>query len=140
MVPSGVESERFGGIADGEVGYPAVERIHRVSCAGLWGRHAVPCAGCGAFGGVRGMSLFFFQAEDGIRDLTVTGVQTCALPIFQLDGDAVQGFDLLQYAAALRARVYRVLYHWRDDWSVPGGARDRCSRARYLLRDRKSVV
>src|SRR2546430_15831951 len=27
------------------------------------------------------MQLFFFQAEDGIRDLTVTGVQTCALPI-----------------------------------------------------------
>src|SRR2546430_13248732 len=26
-------------------------------------------------------ALFFFQAEDGIRDLTVTGVQTCALPI-----------------------------------------------------------
>src|SRR5256886_16584658 len=32
------------------------------------------------------MSLvfFFFQAEDGIRDLTVTGVQTCALPILKL--------------------------------------------------------
>src|SRR5204862_3328213 len=28
------------------------------------------------------VSLFFFQAEDGIRDLYVTGVQTCALPIF----------------------------------------------------------
>src|SRR5256886_12456850 len=27
------------------------------------------------------VSVFFFQAEDGIRDLTVTGVQTCALPI-----------------------------------------------------------
>src|SRR2546427_8901207 len=27
------------------------------------------------------MFFFFFQAEDGIRDLTVTGVQTCALPI-----------------------------------------------------------
>src|SRR5688572_21810629 len=27
--------------------------------------------------------FFFFQAEDGIRDLTVTGVQTCALPIFE---------------------------------------------------------
>src|SRR6266853_4043227 len=27
------------------------------------------------------MAFFFFQAEDGIRDLTVTGVQTCALPI-----------------------------------------------------------
>src|SRR5206468_5792579 len=26
---------------------------------------------------------FFFQAEDGIRDLIVTGVQTCALPIFE---------------------------------------------------------
>src|SRR2546430_9618202 len=29
----------------------------------------------------KGVLLFFFQAEDGIRDLTVTGVQTCALPI-----------------------------------------------------------
>src|SRR3989440_1653094 len=27
------------------------------------------------------MLIFFFQAEDGIRDLIVTGVQTCALPI-----------------------------------------------------------
>src|SRR3712207_9345512 len=30
-------------------------------------------------------SVFFFQAEDGIRDIGVTGVQTCALPIFALD-------------------------------------------------------
>src|SRR2546430_9387007 len=29
--------------------------------------------------------FFFFQAEDGIRDLTVTGVQTCALPIYGRD-------------------------------------------------------
>src|SRR5207249_7958595 len=28
--------------------------------------------------------LFFFQAEDGIRDRNVTGVQTCALPIYPL--------------------------------------------------------
>src|SRR5437879_12236883 len=27
--------------------------------------------------------FFFFQAEDGIRDTSVTGVQTCALPIWQ---------------------------------------------------------
>src|SRR3712207_6968821 len=27
-------------------------------------------------------NIFFFQAEDGIRDIGVTGVQTCALPIF----------------------------------------------------------
>src|SRR3712207_8323681 len=29
--------------------------------------------------------FFFFQAEDGIRDIGVTGVQTCALPICSLD-------------------------------------------------------
>ena len=28
-----------------------------------------------------GGGVFFFQAEDGIRDTSVTGVQTCALPI-----------------------------------------------------------
>src|SRR2546430_9924482 len=33
--------------------------------------------------------FFFFQAEDGIRDLTVTGVQTCALPISRLKGATV---------------------------------------------------
>ena len=27
--------------------------------------------------------FFFFQAEDGIRDIGVTGVQTCALPIYK---------------------------------------------------------
>src|SRR5690349_22535807 len=32
--------------------------------------------------GADGVIFFFFQAEDGIRDLYVTGVQTCALPIF----------------------------------------------------------
>src|SRR2546422_6515135 len=32
--------------------------------------------------------FFFFQAEDGIRDVAVTGVQTCALPIFfRLDAE-----------------------------------------------------
>src|SRR5687768_18413426 len=30
------------------------------------------------------MVVFFFQAEDGIRDVAVTGVQTCALPILAL--------------------------------------------------------
>src|SRR5687768_12418377 len=32
--------------------------------------------------------IFFFQAEDGIRDVAVTGVQTCALPIFDALGGA----------------------------------------------------
>src|SRR2546421_6519943 len=35
--------------------------------------------------------FFFFQAEDGIRDLIVTGVQTCALPISDSAGLSVPG-------------------------------------------------
>src|SRR5262249_58988750 len=38
-------------------------------------------------------SFFFFQAEDGIRDWSVTGVQTCALPIF---GEEGSGFVIAQ--------------------------------------------
>src|SRR5206468_7490832 len=39
--------------------------------------------------------LFFFQAEDGIRDLIVTGVQTCALPIYELgSGGATTHFQV----------------------------------------------
>src|SRR2546430_2059589 len=45
--------------------------------------------------------IFFFQAEDGIRDLTVTGVQTCALPIsvrqHLLDGGRVLRADGCQF-------------------------------------------
>src|SRR5207245_7054538 len=46
--------------------------------------------------------VFFFQAEDGIRDATVTGVQTCALPILGrlLDAKAAQ-----QYCAGEHAWV-----------------------------------
>src|SRR2546430_9499945 len=38
-------------------------------------------AGSGTVRRTQRCCFFFFQAEDGIRDLTVTGVQTCALPI-----------------------------------------------------------
>src|SRR2546429_2997921 len=37
------------------------------------------------------MLIFFFQAEDGIRDVAVTGVQTCALPIFRDGFERVAG-------------------------------------------------
>src|SRR2546430_13667073 len=40
---------------------------------------------------VHWLFIFFFQAEDGIRDLTVTGVQTCALPISEGRGAATVG-------------------------------------------------
>src|SRR5256884_1907374 len=35
--------------------------------------------------------FFFFQAEDGIRDVAVTGVQTCALPILRVTASAEDG-------------------------------------------------
>src|SRR5699024_3923779 len=40
-----------------------------------------------------GCAFFFFQAEDGIRDRNVTGVQTCALPISALVG-GVSGWSI----------------------------------------------
>src|ERR1022692_977981 len=36
-------------------------------------------------------SLFFFKAKDGIRDYKVTGVQTCALPIYISQANQIQG-------------------------------------------------
>src|SRR6266496_5487172 len=54
------------------------------------------------------VSRFFFQAEDGIRDLYVTGVQTCALPIYE------------QQLAVLHAPLARVVV--REDGVRP--ARD----------------
>src|SRR5256886_4227554 len=44
--------------------------------------------------------FFFFQAEDGIRDLTVTGVQTCALPIFCRAIAAGTSLDVVEMDAA----------------------------------------
>src|SRR2546429_931202 len=38
--------------------------------------------------------FFFFQAEDGIRDVAVTGVQTCALPIYIADRVANLGSNV----------------------------------------------
>src|SRR2546430_13099435 len=65
----------------------------------------------------RASLLFFFQAEDGIRDLTVTGVQTCALPISLLaprltvaaDGRALApqwvGLETISERQSLRLRL-----------------------------------
>src|SRR3712207_898031 len=49
--------------------------------------HFCRCVNLGVF--------FFFQAEDGIRDIGVTGVQTCALPIFQkVPSDGIEEEDV----------------------------------------------
>src|SRR5207245_3450968 len=50
---------------------------------------------------------FFFQAEDGIRDATVTGVQTCALPIYA-PPTWDQAERALEQALKHRGATYRV--------------------------------
>ena len=59
-------------------------------------------------------NIFFFQAEDGIRDRDVTGVQTCALPIYQQDGDLERAQELMAKHNTLadsldRARHYAAI-------------------------------
>src|SRR6266508_6199208 len=51
--------------------------------------------------------VFFFQAEDGIRDGHVTGVQTCALPIYPLIGDETRKYfrDVDDHLARVREQV-----------------------------------
>src|SRR5438046_5759275 len=78
-----------------------------------------------------GMSIldfFFFQAEDGIRDWSVTGVQTCALPISALDqerhapedktqGDRDQDDRRQRDGVELRSEERRVGKECRSRWS-----------------------
>src|SRR5258708_17546497 len=52
------------------------------------------------------MSFFFFQAEDGIRDDLVTGVQTCALPIAAVAASAAF-LSLAQRRLSTRVRSIR---------------------------------
>src|SRR2546427_48034 len=53
------------------VTFRRVIRTNHKKASKIWRHENIQLGGC----------YFFFQAEDGIRDLTVTGVQTCALPI-----------------------------------------------------------
>src|SRR5256886_12250733 len=74
-----------------------------------------PKAGKNVMSVQEGVMLFFFQAEDGIRDLTVTGVQTCALPICRRRSaarmhafgvvDEVAPADALSHALGVARRV-----------------------------------
>src|SRR5690606_40194376 len=70
--------------------------------------------------------FFFFQAEDGIRDFHVTGVQTCALPIFSSDRADLEGVpDQLEDRAYGR---YTVL------WPVASHAEQVPERTEYTWR------
>src|SRR3712207_1429337 len=53
---------------------------------------------------MRSVSYFFFQAEDGIRDIGVTGVQTCALPIYYYGAEDAENVIILMGSATEPAR------------------------------------
>src|SRR5262249_57586657 len=80
----------------------------------------------GSLGGAS--SPCFFQAEDGIRDWSVTGVQTCALPIFHrirpLGGRHGQAHlaraELPRHAAKLAKQIGRA--SCRERVQISGGA------------------
>src|SRR5206468_8553579 len=67
--------------------------------------------------------FFFFQAEDGIRDLIVTGVQTCALPIWSRprtsspEHSPTQARPSTHRRGALRSEERRVGKECRSRWS-----------------------
>src|SRR2546430_6131088 len=83
--------------------------------------------------------FFFFQAEDGIRDLTVTGVQTCALPIsFNGAGQRRRGARIETSTGAAPALLLR--YDADDPGHAHAGSRIILRAFIEPLRDRKSVV
>src|SRR5258708_31130364 len=78
-------------------------------------------------------SIFFFQAEDGIRDDLVTGVQTCALPIC----DVLGGLRPARAdRRASRARRTRAAVEQSRVYDPRGGARACLEPAARLLRRR----
>src|SRR5260370_854789 len=89
--------------------------------------------------------FFFFKAEDGIRDSSVTGVQTCALPISALQGFGafLPGHQLLvprPHASdfeVLRISSDRRDWECRDDCPAPRGGATGAA-ARPLARHRAS--
>src|SRR5205085_9490139 len=71
--------------------------------------------------------FFFFQAEDGIRDLTVTGVQTCALPISRRAVAAVISRAAARPSSPVHALAQPLL---TTIARATPPERDRCSRER----------
>src|SRR5256885_8812271 len=81
--------------------------------------------------------FFFFQAEDGIRDYKVTGVQTCALPIWGGVHPGRVAAERIPPGAGLEGGRQRV--------AQPGGGddlrrEDRRGERQLRVQDRKSVV
>src|SRR5690349_24233149 len=87
-------------------------------------------------------NAFFFQAEDGIRNLYVTGVQTCALPICQqLDGPgagpAVRGRGVQARSQGPRAGTEIGRASCRERAEISGGA---VTRQKKCVGGRRSIA
>src|SRR5699024_11831419 len=54
--------------------------------------------------------VFFFQAEDGIRDRNVTGVQTCALPILKIWMTCSPAEESFSYPARTKRKILWISY------------------------------
>src|SRR5208337_5120748 len=78
--------------------------------------------------------FFFFQAEDGIRDTSVTGVQTCALPISLEDLRAGCHGATAPFSPTAR-KLQRLHLHRiaATDWVSDLGARSMLDTSRTLL-------
>src|SRR5947207_11814726 len=102
---------------------------------------------CSMAGCVTGLLFFFFfQAEDGIRDHCVTGVQTCALPIY-----LVQGM-IWKSSRSIQEPMFRLALAWKksrklreasalSDWrkfSAPGAPANSRSEERRVGKEWKS--
>src|SRR5688572_30723208 len=83
------------------------------------------------------ISFFVLQAEDGIRDLTVTGVQTCALPIFDEAAGLLDAPTLGEAATAYREAAAR--WHEVAEVAAPAG-REPFAEARRLTRQLQDQV
>src|SRR5207249_7807064 len=61
--------------------------------------------------------FFFFQAEDGIRDRNVTGVQTCALPILAFPVRSQNPYEMVRdsYGIEMTARKQSVSVAYQDN-------------------------
>ena len=89
----------------------------------VWGHHMF-VSGQSVYAGLV-FSILSFMVGDPLGDQGL-----------QLDGDAVQGLDLVPDADALRARLHRPLHDRRADGALPRDARPRRPRARHVLHRR----
>src|SRR3712207_7679010 len=83
--------------------------------------------------------FFFFQAEDGIRDIGVTGVQTCALPIYDsLIHHSDRGVQYASYEYTGRLKSLGIKISMTETGDPKHNAV--AERVNNTIKDRKSVV